>query len=223
MHKLPGEHHIVCVCMRRHGCKGWYLVGAWREVGRTMRRTLMKIWLAALSMLFGAAGCASQRPQFQAEPSAAFQSQSSIPSIWAGRGSAEAQRAIRECLERERAQGDINLCIDARPSTNPGAFERPSGLLNLRQMSWVTIDNWEVVMKQSIAWLYEHGPRKQIEDSQAKWEASMLADIGLYMDMFEGGSMSGEMARIGAEIRADATIERALFLEKFRALLEMNE
>ncbi len=78
-------------------------------------------------------------------------------------------------------------------------------------------------MAEDLAWLRAHGLADEINDSQKKWEAAMLSYIGLYMDMFQDGSMSGELARIGAGIRAERTVDRVIFLEKFRAQIELNE
>jgi hypothetical protein len=126
-------------------------------------------------------------------------------------------------LDRERAEGDVNTCTGVRGSPKPVVLgERPS-FMTPRKMAWITIDTWEPLMNEALIWLRDHGVADEINASQKKWEAAMLADIGLYMNMFKGGSMSGEMARIGAGIRADRTVDRVIFLEKFRAQIEINE
>lgn len=180
----------------------------------------MTLRTSLLALAFVLAGCATPGDGPAAEPA----SPPPTRSVWDGYGSVETQAAIRACLDRERAEGDMNTCTSVRapPSASPGPRER-LGFFNMRQASWVTIDDWEAVMDQSLAWLREHGPTEDINASQEKWMAAMIADVGLYMDMFEGGSMSGQMAEIGAGIRSSRTVERVLFLEEYRKLLEINE
>jgi hypothetical protein len=133
--------------------------------------------------------------------------------LWDGRGSPEGRAAIRACLDRQRMEGGLERCR-AAGSIAPSPDEIGAAA---RQRNWAVIDNWEKEMDVTLAWLRENGPREDVDASQHAWEASMLADVSVFMNMYDGGSLAGV---VGSEVRADAVITRVLFLEKLRQQIE---
>lgn len=116
---------------------------------------------------------------------------------------------IRACLRQgEDASCEAVVqrpCLEAAEPTGPTTVA-------MRQCYWRAIAAWEDEMQETLARLQAHvdGTRwRDIQDSQRAWEASMLADVGLVMDTYRGGSLSGV---VGAHARAIATAQRALFL-----------
>lgn len=164
-------------------------------------------WLAA--PVFMLTACVS--PPLAAPTSE--QAASQAPPLWAGRGSVAGQASIRACLERERAAGDLASC---RAEPMQGSSEYSSTGAD-RVSNWAIIDNWESEMKITLAWLREHGPADDVDTSQRAWETSMLADVGVYMNMYEGGTLSG---LVGSIARAEAVMDRVIFLEKLRRQIE---
>ncbi len=164
-------------------------------------------WLAA--PIFMLTACVSPPPAAPASEQAASQA----PPLWAGRGSAAGRASIRACLDRERTDGDLAGC---RTGTAQGSSEYSSSGVD-RVSNWAIIDDWESEMKITLAWLREHGPADDVDISQRAWETSMLADVGVYMNMYEGGTLSG---LVGSIARAEAVMDRVIFLEKLRRQIE---
>lgn len=129
-----------------------------------------------------------------------------------------ADRAVvRSCLERQRESGLFNRCEDVVQvqcdAGEPGAE---------RRCDWRAIAAWEDEMSADLAALnakLDSAEAAKLGVSQRAWSASMLADIGLNMDHFAGGSLSGP---IGAKARATAVAQRVIFLEQFRTLTDEN-
>ena len=97
-----------------------------------------------------------------------------------------------------------------------GAGDRPGAAE--RQCDWRAIAAWEDEMNALLAELREHLGGRDVDNldaSQRAWEASMLADVGLGMGRYEGGSLAGP---VGAAIRARATAQRAIFLHDLRQM-----
>ena len=162
--------------------------------------------LAALMLLLS--GCAGAP-----SPAPSQQTVSDAPPLWAGRGSAAGRAAIRACLDRERVAGDLASC---RPSPATGTSEFScSGLDRVR--NWAIIDDWENEMAVTLAWLRVNGPAEDVDASQRAWQTSMLADVSVYMNMYEGGTLAG---LVGSIARAEAVMDRVVFLEKLRRQIE---
>ena len=159
----------------------------------------MKLFVALTLLL---TGCAAAPPP--ATDSA---------SLWAGRGSEAGRAGIRACLERERAEGDLASC---RPALARGTSEFSSAGVD-RVSNWAIIDDWESEMEVTLAWLRTNGPADNVEASQRAWEASMLADVSVYMNLYEGGSLAG---LVGSIARAEAVMDRVVFLEKLRRQID---
>ncbi len=69
--------------------------------------------LVALATL--ASGCASSKaPQASDAPA-----KPPLTSVWSGYGSPEDRTAIRACLDRERAEGDVGKCVGVRGASPP--------------------------------------------------------------------------------------------------------
>jgi hypothetical protein len=161
--------------------------------------------LIALALLL--AGCtAAPQPATGQQPA-------DPPTLWAGHGSAAGRAAIRTCLDRERTAGDLAAC---RQSPMSGSSENSSAGAD-RVRNWAIIDDWENEMAVTLAWLRENGPRDDIDASQRAWETSMLADVSVYMNMYEGGALAG---LVGSIARAEAVMDRVVFLEKLRRQIE---
>ena len=78
---------------------------------------------------------------------------------------------------------------------------------------------WEDVTLAILADLrskYSGDGLKSLNDDETAWEASMLDDVGLGMDMYEGGSLAGP---VGAHIRARATAQRAAYLYEIQQMM----
>ena len=121
--------------------------------------------------------------------------------------------ADRELIHTCLRQGDGASCeaVVQRPCLEAAEPTGPTTVA-MRQCYWRAIAAWEDEMQETLARLPAHvdGARwRDIQDSQRAWEASMLADVGLVMDIYRGGSLSGV---VGAHARATATAQRALFL-----------
>lgn len=159
--------------------------------------------LVALTLVL--TGCA-------AAPSPAIDSPQAVADeapLWAGRGSAAGRAGIRACLDRERMDGDLATC---RRSPAVGTSEFGSAGQD-RVNNWGVIDDWEGEMQATLVWLRANGPTEDVDASQRAWEASMLADVSVYMNTYEGGSLAG---LVGSIARAEAVMDRVIFLEKLR-------
>ncbi|MES1157026.1 MAG: lysozyme inhibitor LprI family protein [Alphaproteobacteria bacterium] len=87
-----------------------------------------------------------------------------------------------------------------------------------RQCDWRAIAAWEDEMNDTLTRLRAQLGGRDLDNlnaSQQAWETSMLADVGVGMDFFEGGSFSGP---VGAHIRARATALRVLYLRYLESL-----
>ena len=128
-----------------------------------------------------------------------------------------ADRALaRACLNDHRAN-----CEDVIQAPCRGGFseEAQSPALD-RQCDWRAIAAWEDEMDATLSALRSELSGRDLanlETSQRAWETSMLADVGLGMDRYQGGSLAGP---VGAHIRARATAERAEYLEEQRRMTE---
>jgi hypothetical protein len=162
---------------------------------------------AALMLLL--TGCTATPPYAPASAGAA----SEPAPLWTGRGSAAGRAGIRACLDRERTEGDLPSC---RPAPVRGNSEHSSASLD-RVSNWAIIDDWESEMKVALSWLHANGPADDVDVAQRAWEASMLADVSVYMNMYEGGSHVG---LVGSIARAEAVMDRVVFLEKLRRQIE---
>lgn len=166
----------------------------------------MKLFVALTLLLTGCAAALPPAPV--SAPAVTEQSP-----LWTGRGSAAGRAGIRACLDRERPEGDLASC---RPAPARGTSEFSSAGLD-RVSNWAIIDNWESAMAVTLVWLRANGPSDDVDASQRAWEASMLADVSVYMNMYEGGSLAGF---IGSIARAEAVMDRVIFLEKLRRQIE---
>jgi len=88
-----------------------------------------------------------------------------------------------------------------------------------RQCDWRAIAAWEDELNAILTDLRgklggDH--LRNLNDSQNAWDRSMLADVGLGMDYYAGGSISGP---IGAHIRARATAQRAEYLYQIQLMV----
>ena len=115
---------------------------------------------------------------------------------------------IRACIAKgETPCEDVvqRSCLEAAAEAGPTTAA-------MRQCYGRAIAAWEDEMQDALSRLQAHVDEsrwRDIQDSQRAWEASMLADVGLVMDIYRGGSLSGV---VGAHARATATAQRALFL-----------
>ena len=88
-----------------------------------------------------------------------------------------------------------------------------------RACDWRAIAAWEDEMNTTLAAMRSSLPTedlRRLEASQQAWSASMLADVALGMDHYEGGALAGP---VGAEIRARATAQRASYLDRMWRML----
>lgn len=128
-----------------------------------------------------------------------------------------ADRAVaRACLNENGTNCEDVIQAGCRGAHNEDA---QSPALD-RQCDWRAIAAWEDELNATLAVLRSHlGGRDlaKLEASQRAWNDSMLADVGLAMDRYEGGSLAGP---VGAHIRARATAQRAQYLEELRGMTE---
>lgn len=161
----------------------------------------------AIVALLGLAACAT--------PSATV---SSAPPLW---------RVHTEHLAADRATARACLndyganCENVIQTVCRGAQSQEAQSPTLdRQCDWRAIAAWEDEMNAMLASLRSQlGGRDlaNLETSQHAWDNSMLADVGLGMDFYEGGSLAGP---VGAHIRARGTAERAQYLQELRRMME---
>lgn len=112
-------------------------------------------------------------------------------------------------------------CEDVIQAPCRGAYSEDAQSPALdRQCDWRAIAAWEDEMNAVLAVLRSQLSGRDLanlETSQCAWNESMLADVGLGMDRYEGGSLAGP---VGARIRARATAQRAEYLEELRQMTE---
>lgn len=122
-----------------------------------------------------------------------------------------ADRAIvRACLNDHRPDCEDLIQAGCR---NAHSEEAQSPALD-RQCDWRAIAAWEDEMNATLASLRTQLSGRDLanlEASERAWNSSMLADVGLGMGFYEGGSLAGPS---GARIRARATAQRLKFLEE---------
>lgn len=135
----------------------------------------------------------------------------------------EADRGlVRACLDRERATGRAEACRGIVQANCLGSLENPMDVIPAmsRRCDWRAIAAWEDEMAGILATLRQRlgeGGSADLDLSQRAWEASMLADVGLNMNYYPGGSLAGPL---GAHVRAEAVTGRVLFLVEFLSLTE---
>lgn len=119
---------------------------------------------------------------------------------------------VRACLEGGKdCVGVVQAGCIGDPDMVSAAQER--------LCDWRAMAAWEDEMLATLTALragLSTRDRRNLETSQRAWEVSMLADVGLGMDAYEGGSLAGPM---GAHIRARATAQREIYLEDMRSSL----
>lgn len=89
-----------------------------------------------------------------------------------------------------------------------------------RQCDWRAIAAWEDEIMAMVAHLrtkLDGDNLRNLNDSETAWETSMMADVGLGMDYYSGGSISGP---IGAHIRARAAAQRAAYLYEIQQMVD---
>ena len=128
---------------------------------------------------------------------------------------------VRTCLTRANAGGATESCRSVVQAECMGAVAEDGRVPAVeRRCDWRAIAAWEDEMAVTLSALRTKlGPSSiaELNASQKAWEASMLADVALNMDLYAGGSLSGPM---GARVRADAVASRVIFLEEFRSRVE---
>ena len=165
--------------------------------------------LAIVALVVVVAACETPRPTRAAE--------SGMPSWRVHTEHLGADRTVaRACLNDHGAN-----CEDVIQARCRGAHDEDAQSPALdRQCDWRAIAAWEDELNATLANLRAHlGGRDlaNLEASQRAWNDSMLADVGLGMDRYEGGSLAGP---VGAHIRARATAQRAEYLEELRGMTE---
>ena len=120
---------------------------------------------------------------------------------------------VRQCLDagshaRERVVQDVCLAAYGEDDRVP-ALER--------QCDWRAMAAWEDEMTVTLAKLRKQVNARDLGASQREWQASMLADVGMGMDIALGGSLEGP---VGAHIRARAEARRVQDLEDLAAMFE---
>lgn len=120
---------------------------------------------------------------------------------------------VRQCLDAdsngcERVVQDVCLAAYSEDDRVP-ALER--------QCDWRAMAAWEEEMTVTLAKLGKHVDAHDLDASQRAWQASMLADVGMGVNMVSGGSLEGP---VGAHIRARAEARRVQDLEELAATFE---
>ena len=127
----------------------------------------------------------------------------------------------RACLDRVRETSGFDICRDAvQAACLAGVAEDARSSALERMCDWRAIAAWEDEIAAALAELRLKLTSQgllELAASQRAWQASMLADVALNMDLYPGGSLAGPLA---AHVRAEATASRAAFLEQFLSLIE---
>jgi hypothetical protein len=174
----------------------------------------MRALLVAAALMLGACASAgadqAQTPGDSAhpvlgDPNAPWRTQT-------GASAADVETA-RACL----ARGDNCENLFQTPCLNAYDEDERSPAL-ARRCDWHAMAVWEDVILAILADLrrqYGSDGVTKLNDDERAWEASMLDDVGLGMDMYEGGSLAGP---VGAHIRARATAQRAAYLYEIQQM-----
>lgn len=172
----------------------------------------MKVLSAAFALVTCACAGASPAPSTNAPP------------VWRmDTTHLEADRGlVRNCLDRERGAGRAESCRRIVQASCFANLPDPADVIPAmsRRCDWRAIAAWEDEMAGILATLRERlgeGGSADLDASQRAWEASMLADVGLNMNYYTGGSLAGPL---GAHVRAEAVTDRVLFLVEFLGLTE---
>jgi Lysozyme inhibitor LprI len=120
---------------------------------------------------------------------------------------------VRACLERggECLRVVQQACVDDRETRTPA---------EARICDWRAMAAWEDETAAMVADLRARLTGHDLVNfnaSQRAWQTSMLADVRLGMDHFEGGSAAGPE---GARVRARAEAQRGEFVFTMRQLIE---
>lgn len=170
----------------------------------------MRAALVALVLVLVLAGCATP-----SVPQAAHVADG--PPLWRmhTENLAADRRAAHGCLV-----SGAN-CETLIHDTCVGVYDENSRSPTLdRQCDWRAIAAWEDEMNAILADLrgkLGDDNLRNLNDSQSAWDRSMLADVGLGMDYYTGGSIAGP---IGAHIRARATAQRAAYLYEIQQMVD---
>ncbi|MFT3728680.1 MAG: hypothetical protein QM759_12720 [Terricaulis sp.] len=175
----------------------------------------MRALLVAVMLMLGA--CASAGPQQMQIPGDRTHPVLGDPNApWRTRtGASPADvEAARACL----ARGDNCENFVQAPCLTAYDEDERSPALG-RQCDWRAMAVWEDVILAILADLRVKSSGdglRQLNDDETAWEASMLNDVGIGMDMYEGGSLAGP---VGAHIRARATAHRAAYLFEIQQMM----
>jgi hypothetical protein len=175
----------------------------------------MRALLVALSLVLGACATASAQ-QMEIPGDGAHPVIGDPNAPWrqrAGASTAEVA-AAHACLARgENCERLIQQpCLDAYDE------DQRSPALE-RTCDWHAMSVWEdevLALLTDLRGKLSDGDLKNLNDSETAWETSMLADVGLGMDYYSGGSISGP---IGAHIRAISTERRAEYLYEIQQMV----
>jgi uncharacterized protein YecT (DUF1311 family) len=154
----------------------------------------VRVILAAIALLAAACACVSAQTP-------------APPPLWRQHTEhlAEDRQLARSCLlEAQRSCDEV-----IQDACNSDLEYEPAGQ---RLCDWRAIAAWEDetnAMLEQLRGRLRARDRENLEASQRAWEASMLANVRLFMDHYEGGSLSGQ---VGAHVRARATSQRARYL-----------
>lgn len=124
--------------------------------------------------------------------------------------------AVRACLSIDDAglNGCLNI-VQSRCRPDSEAWNNASE----RMCQWRAIAAWEDVMVELVerVRVANGAAAGAIDAAQAAWRASMIADVRMVSDPYDGGSMQGMVA---ATERARATAARTIWLEQFARALD---
>jgi len=124
--------------------------------------------------------------------------------------------AVRACLTVDGAglDGCLNI-VQSRCRPDPETWNSASE----RMCHWRAIAAWEDVMAEQVVRVRtaNGAAAASIDAAQTAWSASMIADVRMVSDPYEGGSMQGMIA---ATERARATAARTIWLVQFARALE---
>lgn len=176
----------------------------------------MRVLLIALALALSA--CATEPRQMQVPGDSAHPVLGDPNSMWRLHAAASTadRTAAHACLVARNGG-----CDDLIQKSCNGSYDEDLQSPALaRQCDWRAMVVWEDEALASLADLrgkFGGEGLKQLNDDETAWERSMLDDVGIGMDMYEGGSLAGP---VGAHIRARAVAQRAAYLYEIQQMTE---
>ena len=173
----------------------------------------MRRLLIAGALLLGLCACAAAR-QMQIPGDNAHPVVGNANAPWRAVGESSDRAVAHACLI---SSANCESLIQTTCLSGYSADEQSPALA--RRCDWRAMAAWEdevLALLADVRGKLAGDDLKNLNDAETAWETSMLADVGLGMDLYSGGSLSGP---VGAHIRARATALHAAYLYEIQQMV----